>query len=292
MDNPAAVFLPIVFAVGLTACPSLEAQLPADARVPTGSLKVSIPTRDVTVERGSTVGMSVDFDRPEGLRGPITVKVLDLPAGVVSEPITVPADSNQGSLSLHATEASTDTWLAPGVVEAEVGGARVTVPIQMTVTSVPADGSDVRATFSGLTGTGADTRPFLARTAYANFKRSLCQVMASELRRNIEVCLTKPFQAGGTYTLVDSRHFGAPGTASVTYFQTEQPDDAGNVADASAGLWDSLGGTLRLETVTSQALEFRVQDAVMVPATDFARNTATARFTLELSAHIEAVTNL
>jgi hypothetical protein len=285
-------FLPLVFVAGLTSCPSVELPPTADAVGQTGSLKVSIFPTDVTLRRGELMHLSVRFDRPEGSSGPVTLEITDLPAGVSVERITVPRDSNRGELILHATESTTPTTVKAAVVEASIGKIKAEVPIRVTVSDVSADGSDVRATLSADTVTQADTRPFQAHTAYANFQGSICQVMASQKHRNIEVCLAKPHLAETTYALVDSQHFGSPGTASITYFQTEQAVGSANVSDAPAGFWDSISGTLRLEAATNQVLEFRVENAVMAPATNFARNTAIGAFTLELSAHIENVSNL
>jgi hypothetical protein len=292
MKTLGTAFLPLVFVAGLTSCPSVELPPTAPALGHTGSLKVSIFPTDVSIRRGELAHLSVRFERPAGSSGPVALKITDLPTGVSLERISLDRDGNKAELILHATESIAPTTLKGAVLEASIGKLKAEVPIRVTVTDVPADGSDVRATFSADAVTQADTRPFQAHTAYANFQGSICQVMASEKHRNIEVCLAKPHAAETTYRLVDSQHFGAPGTASITYFQTEQTAGSGNISNAPAGFWDSISGTLSLDAVTGQVLEFHVENAVMAPATNFARNIAIGGFTLDLNAHIEDVSNI
>jgi hypothetical protein len=272
--------------LSLTACPGTE-QLPP----PTAVLGIGIvvsPTQ-INPKANSTVVLHLNLEHPERAHPTMIVRLIGSSNQIWADPITIDSDSDRAVLELHVGQG-----FESGISQSLTLQATAEEPNPNTVAdqSLPNDGSKIAALFSNATSntTNANLAAFHAQTGYANFKGSLCQIMASQRRRNLQICLTKPFVAGASYQLVDAKHFGTGGTALITYFEVPALE-TDLVTNVEANFWDSVNGTLTLTKVSSQLIEFQAE-ADLVASKDFQKNTATSSFHLQITGHIEDVSNL
>lgn len=273
-------------AIALTACPGID-QLPIQGTYEDStSVHLSLSPSSLKLEAGESASVNVSIRRPSGLNHEVIVRFSDLPEGVSASTVIVPAGADHVAVMLRATQEASTKHPTPATVTAQTDASSSSTPLYVAVTPSSIL-SQVNASFSNRTS-NANTRNLEATSAYANFKGSLCQVTATAPGRGVYVCLTAPFAPGKTYRLVEPDRVGAIGTASVTYFETE----TGSSQNRNPRAWDSNGGTLTIDAITPQRLEFRTFGATMTPAGGFAGNLATGNFTLELTASIKDVSNL
>ena len=272
----------------LTACPSLEQTQPQQATAIIG-IGISVSPSHLNLTANSKVILTIQLEHPEQAHPAMTIRLMNVPNEIQATPIIITSQNNQGQLELRISQ-SFKTDPSQTITLQAVPDQSNTTPGQTTNQSVPKDGSNIKALFSSATNTNANLEAFDAQIGYANFKGSLCQIMASDHKRNLLICLTTPVLTGKTYKLVDTKHFGAAGTARITYFEVPTVNKD-LVPNAEGGFWDSANGTLTLTQVSSQMIEFSAQGFMEV-ASDFQKNTATNGFKLEITGHIEDVSNL
>ena len=272
----------------LTACPSLEQTQPQQATAIIG-IGISVSPSHLNLTANSKVILTIQLEHPEQAHPAMTIRLMNVPNEIQATPIIITSQNNQGQLELRISQ-SFKTDPSQTITLQAVPDQSNTTPGQTTNQSVPKDGSNIKALFSSATNTNANLEAFDAQIGYANFKGSLCQIMASDHKRNLLICLTAPVLTGKTYKLVDTKHFGASGTARITYFEVPTVNKD-LVPNAEGGFWDSANGTLTLTQVSSQMIEFSAQGFMEV-ASDFQKNTATNGFDLEITGHVEDVSNL
>lgn len=286
MPNIALLAFGLPFlAIALTACPGANAVPTADDFADATRVHLSLSPSTLKLDAGKSANVIVSIERPSGLTHEVRLHLFDLPEGVSAPNVVIPADADHVTITLNASDqAHTDQAIA-ATVTAQTETISSSAPLYIAVRQ-SGPGGQVNASFTNR-DSNADTRPLAMTSAYANFKGSLCQVTASAPGRGIYVCLTAPFTPGKTYRLVGADRVGASGTASITYFQTT----TGSSQD-DLHAWDSSDGTLTLDAISAQKLEFHTLDTTMSPASGFAGNLASGHFALDLNAVIEDVSNL
>ncbi len=276
-----ALGLPFL-AIALTACPGVDV-------VPTANESASVQLRlspsSLKLEAGKSATVNVSIQRPSGDHREVKLHFLDLPEGVSASTVIVPADADRVTVTLEASDRAHTEQAIAATVTARTEAASSSTPLYIAVKQVEA-GGQVSGRFTNR-DSNVDPSGLKMSSAYANFKGSLCQVTASAAGRGVYVCLTAPFTPGKTYRLVSTDRVGAAGTASITYFQTSA---GSNQRELRA--WDSTDGTLTVDAITAQRLEFHSASATMTPANGFSGNLATGAFSFDLNATIEDVSNL
>ena len=273
----------------LTACPSLEQIQPQQATAIVG-IGISVSPSHLNLTANSKVILTIQLEHPEQAHPAMTVRLMNVPNEIQATPIIIASQNNQGQLELRISQSFKTDPSQTITLQAVPEQSNTSTSGQTIVPSLAKDGSNIKALFSSATNTNANLEAFQAQIGYANFKGSLCQIMASDHKRNLLICLTAPVLTGKTYQLVDTKHFGAVGTARITYFEVPAVNKD-LAANAEGGFWDSANGTLTLTQVSSQLIEFSAQGFMKV-ASDFQKNTATNGFDLEITGHVEDVSNL
>jgi hypothetical protein len=291
MKNVSLIVALTGLALLLTACPTMN--LPNDQKQDsTKEFQISVFPKELNLEANSSVGITVKLQDSGQVHPAILVYVDNLPAGVQAQPVTIPANADQTQLELRTSKSYKAYSASFATVSAATSFAKSETHLQLLRAPIDVwnDNSNIRASFVNQTSTNANLTDYQAQIGYANFKGSLCQIMSSDRHRNIEICLTAPYEQGRQYKLVDAIHFGTPGTALLTYFEPAV-DSAQSTTNSAGTFWDSTNGILTLQHSSSTLLEFQVQAATMAPAKDFEHNNAFGNFTLELSGHIEDISN-
>lgn len=269
-------------AIALTACPGVD-QLPGESQ---NAVQLSLSPSSLKLDAGQSASVNVSIQRSSNVNREVRLVLTDLPQGVSAPAVIVPAGSDHVTITLSATDQARTEQASTVTVTARSDASATSTPLYVAVAKSSL-GAQVNASFSN-GDSNADTSPLTMTSAYANFKGSLCQVTISGPGRGIYVCLAAGFKTQKTYQLVRPEYVGAPGTASVTYFETGTGASQGHNPRA----WDSSDGTLSIDAISSQGLELHTQGAIMVPADGFAGNLATGHFLLEFNASIEDVSNL
>ncbi len=291
MKNTPLLVVSIGLGLLLTACPTMRVPSSQELAL-TKDFQISVFPQELNLEANSSVGITVKLQNSGQAHPAILVYVDNLPAGVQAQPVTIPANADQVQLELRTSKSYKTYSASFATVSAATSFAKSETRLQLlrTVSDIGHDKSNISASFSNQTVTNANLADYQAQIGYANFKGSLCQIMSSDHKRNIEICLTAPYEQGRSYKLVDAIHFGSPGTALVTYFEpVVNPGDS--TTNSTGTFWDSTDGILRILHSSSTLLEFQVESAKMAPARGFEHNSAFGNFTLELSGHIEDISN-
>lgn len=291
MKNTQLLVVSIGLGLLLTACPTMTVPSSHELAL-TKEFQISVFPKELNLEANSSVGVTVKLQDSGQPHPAILVYVDNLPAGVQAQPVTIAANADQAQLELRTSKSYKAYSASFATVSAATSFAKSETRLQLLRASIDVrdDKSNIRASFLNQTLTNANLADYQAQIGYANFKGSLCQIMSSDQNRHIEICLTAPYEQGRRYKLVDAIHFGSPGTALLTYF--EPAVNSGDSTTNSAGtFWDSTDGILTLQYSSSTLLEFQVQGATMTPARNFEHNGAFGNFTLELSGHIEDISN-
>ncbi len=291
MKNIQLLVVSIGLAWLLTACPTMTVPSSQDPAL-SKEFQISVFPKELNLEANSSVGITVKLEDSGQAHPAILVYVDNLPAGVQAQPVTIAENADQAQLELRISKSYKSYSASFATVSAATSFAKGETRLQLLRTPIDVghDKSNILASFLNQAATNANLTDYQAQIGYANFKGSLCQIMSSDHRRNVEVCLTAPYETGRHYKLVDAVHFGTPGTALLTYF--EQLDHAGDSTTNAAGMfWDTSDGILTLSQASGTLLEFQVQGALMTPAKNFEHNSAFGNFTLELVGHIEDINN-
>lgn len=276
----------VALAIGFTSCPST---MPSDLAQPSNEFQIRVSPAQLNLAPNSRAKITVQLEHPEQAHQPILVQLVNLPSGVSAQPITIPSDASQVELEIKTTTSFQAFTASVITVQGYSSQTKSFATFKIMESKVVSDGSNIRAVFSGGKDSNADLSTFRSQIGYANFKGSQCQMMTSDHKRSILICLSAPYTPGKTFQLVKNKDFGSAGTASITYF--EQSATA-STANAAGAFWDSQSGTLTLNQISGSAIDFEVNNANMVAADGFAKNTAGNGFQLEINGHIEDISNL
>ena len=276
----------VALAIGFTSCPSA---VPSDLAQPSNEFQIRVSPAQLNLSANSSAKITVQLEHPEQAHQSILVQLVNLPSGVSAQPITIPADASQVELEIKTTTSFQAVTSSVITVQGHSSQTKSFATFKIMESKVVNVGSNVRAVFSGSTNSNANLSAFQSQIGYANFKGSQCQMMTSDHKRSILICLSAPYLAGKSYQLVENKNFGGAGTASITYFEQSATS---STANASGAFWDSQSGTLTLNQISSSVIDFQVNNASMIAADGFAKNTASNGFQLEINGHIEDISNL
>ncbi len=276
----------VALAIGFTSCPST---LSNDLNQPSNEFQIRVSPAQLNLSANSSAKITVQLEHPEQAHQSILVQLVNLPSGVTAQPVSIPSDASQVELEIKTTTSFQAAAASVITVQGHSSQTKSFATFKIMESNSVHDGSNIRAVFSGSTDSNANQSVFQSQIGYANFKGSQCQVMTSDHKRSILICLSAPYLPGKTYQLVENKDFGGAGTASITYF--EQSVTA-STANAAGAFWDSQSGTLTLNQISSKVIDFQVSNASMIAAEGFAKNTASNGFLLEINGHIEDVSNL
>jgi hypothetical protein len=276
----------VALAIGFTSCPSMTA---SDSAQPSNEFQIRVSPAQLNLAANSSAKITVQLEHPEQAHQSISLQLVNLPSGVSAQPITIPSDASQVELEIKTTTSFQAATASVITVQGHSSQTKSFATFKIMESKAVSDGSNIRAVFSGSKDSNADLSTFQSQIGYANFKGSQCQMMTSDHKRSILICLSAPYTPGKTYQLVANKDFGSAGTASITYF--EQSATA-STANAAGAFWDSQSGTLSLTQISSSVIDFQVNNASMIAANGFVKNTANNGFQLEVVGHIEDISNL
>lgn len=273
-------------ATGFTSCPTT---MPTDLAQPSNEFQIRVSPAQINLSANSSAKITVQLEHSEQAHQSILVQLVNLPNGVTAQPITIPSDASQVELEIKTTTSFQAATASVITVQGHSSQTKSFATFKIMESKALDDGSNIRAVFSGSTDSNANLSTFQSQIGYANFKGSKCQIMTSDHKRSILICLSAPYTTGKTYQLVENKDFGSTGTASITYFEQSATNSTANAAGA---FWDSQSGTLTLNQISSSVIDFQVNNASMIAADGFAKNTASNGFQLEINGHIEDISNL
>jgi hypothetical protein len=273
-------------AIGFTSCPST---MPSDLAQVSNEFQIRVSPAQLNLTANSSAKITVQLEHPEQAHQSIVVQLVNLPSGVTAQSITIPSDANQVELEIKTTTSFQAVTALIITVQGHSSQTKSFATFKIMESKTMNDGSNIRAVFSGGTDSKANLSAFQSQIGYANFKGSQCQMMTSDHKRSILICLSAPYTPGKTYQLVKNKDFGGAGTASITYFEHSA---TASTANAAGAFWDSQSGTLTLNRISSSVIDFEVNNASMIAADGFAKNTASDGFQLEINGHIEDISNL
>jgi hypothetical protein len=276
----------VAIAIGFTSCPST---MTSDLAQPSNEFQIRVSPEQLNLAANSSAKITIQLEHPEQAHQSILVQLVNLPNGVTAQPTTIPANASQVELEIKTTNSFQAATASVITVQGHSSQTKSFATFKIMESKPVNDGSNIRAVFSGSTDSNANLSPFQSQIGYANFKGSQCQMMTSDHKRSILICLSAPYIAGKTYQLVENKDFGGAGTASITYFEQSVN---GSTANAAGAFWDSESGTLTLNQISSSVIDFQVNSANMIAANGFAKNTASNGFQLEIDGHIEDISNL
>jgi hypothetical protein len=191
------------------------------------SFTASLPTPKVSAVRGTTVQVPVAIVRQGGFNAPVTLTVTGLPKDFKSDAATIPADKNQGTVSI-----SVPTTAVVGPVpklavaaNATVGGAPLTASagaLNLTVADLPFSVTAANPKVEAKPGTTVDIPVKVARTA--PFADAVTITVTAET-------LPKGYQAAPVTIPADK----ADGVLKVVVPKEAKPGDANKLALEVAG---------------------------------------------------------
>jgi hypothetical protein len=276
----------VALGIGFTSCPST---VTSDLAQPSNEFQIRVSPAQLNLAANSSAKITVQLEHPAQAHQSILVQLVNLPSGVTAQAITIPSNASQVELEIKTTTSFQTATASVITVQGHSSQTKSFTTFKIMESKIVNDGSNIRAVFSGSSDSNANLSAFQSQIGYANFKGSQCQMMTSDHKRSILICLSAPYLAGKTYQLVKNKDFGGIGTASITYFEQSATTSTANAAGA---FWDSQSGTLTLNQISSSVIDFQVNKANMVAADGFAKNTASNGFQLEIDGHIEDISNL
>ena len=274
--NP--LIITVIAALLLTACSG-------------GTLEPTTPTLitdDVTLttspNRPAETKLQLQINR-NGFDGPIQMTLENLPNGTNASSLTLEPKQNRATFTLNGLPknigSSVKTTLRLRYGNLEINRS---IPLQVAELVVDLPGGTHSQTIRNISA-NVDQGFLGAHQIYANFKGSQCQVMIRSLTAGLYICFNAAIRAGETYDLITERGH-IPGTASITYFQ-------GPTTTASRhAFWDSASGKIKVLGVSSQQIDFSIDNARFVVAKDFQQNLAVGEFMLEASSSVTNISNL
>ena len=273
--NPASI---TIIALLLTACSGRTLEPTAPTLITDDVTPTTIPKRPAETK------LQLQINR-NGFDGPIQMTLENLPNGTNADSLTLEPKHNRATFTLNNLPKNIGSSVRTGL-RLRYGNLEISrsIPLQVAEFVVDLPGGTHSQTIRNINA-NVDQGVFGAHQMYANFKGSQCQVMIRSPTGGLYVCFNAAIRAGETYDLTTERGL-IPGTASITYFQ--------GLATTSSqhAFWDSASGKIKVLGISSQQIDFSIDDARFVPAEDFEQNLAVGEFMLEASSSVTNISNL